>query len=1019
VKDTFLPKLHSVLKAQRWVGAMVLLVAASVSYALDTTSSIRGFVTDKSGAPIAGATVVVSNENTDRSRTITTNESGAFVLRNLTVGGGYNVTVTKSGYGSRSIEDLALVLGETSELLIDMSADNMEEVVVVGSAVATQVALGPSAAFGLRELETAPSINRNITDIVRIDPRVYVDESRGDINAVQCGGKNSRFNSFTLDGVRTNDSFGLNSNGYPTERIPFSYDAINQVAVELAPFDAKYGGFTACNINAVTKSGGNEWSGSAFYDYTDDDLRGDELEGDDIQAGAFEEKRYGVTVGGPIIQDKLFFFAAYEELEGANLFDRGPIGSGAVNEVAVTQAQLDEIADIARTVYQYDPGPIPSSLENYDEKFLAKIDWFINDNHRAAFTYVYNDGNNFTESDSDLNEFEFQNHLYERGAELDSLQGTLYSNWTDRFSTEIRLGHLELDNRQVSVGPEGFGEIIVDAGAVNVYLGGDDSRQSNKLDYEVDTYSFRGNYELDNHSLSFGIEREELDVFNLFIQHTQTQLEFRTILDFRNGVADDVDYNNSPAHNPTDAAADWGYEVTTAYIQDEFEPWDNVTVIAGLRYDRYTSDDKPDENPAFTASYGFSNSTNLDGEGLLQPRIGVTYDHSDKLTVRGGIGLYVGGDPNVWLSNNFSNTNTLQFGANEGAYRSLPAAQQALLLGTSSDGDDNQVLLFNETYRDVEAGQPNGPGWGVPSVVHDAVSTGTGRNFEVNYLDPDFEIPSEWKFSLGATYIFDNNMTMQADLIITDGKDTAVVQRADLDFTGIGADGYPDFASNRLPAFVLTNSSTGNESIGASIFFSQGYDNGLDWTFGYAYTDAEDVQPMTSSVAFSNYTNRAFVNPQDLSLSTSNYNIEHRFTGTLTWEKEWFGADNPTVISFYGHYYQGPSYSFANSNAGQYGFNPFVDDGPNVLPVGSSRNSEEGSWWGKVDFKVEQFYTVGPGRASAFLVIDNLTNLISDEWGVLEQADFPNVALIGGADPEPRRGDASLYQIRFGVKYDF
>lgn len=1010
MKDTFMPKL---------ISAVVLLVAASVSYALDTTSAIRGIVTDKNGSPLSGATVVISNEITDRSRTITTNESGAFVLRNLPVGAGYNVSVSKSGYGNRAIEDVTLVLGETSELIIDMSSDSMEEVVVVGSAVATQVALGPSAAFGLRELETAPSINRNITDVIRIDPRVFVDESRGDINSVQCGGKNSRFNSFTLDGVRTNDSFGLNSNGYPTERIPFSYDAINQVAVELAPFDAKYGGFTACNINAVTKSGGNSWSGSLFYDYTDDDLRGDELEGDDIRSSEFDEIRYGVTVGGPIIQDKLFFFAAYEELEGANRFDRGPIGSGAVNEVAVTQAQLDEIADIARTVYQYDPGPIPTSLDNFDEKFLAKIDWFINDNHRAAFTYVYNDGNNFTESDGDLNEFEFENHLYERGAELDSIQGTLYSDWSDRFSTEIRLGRLELDNRQISRGPEGFGEIIVDAGAVNVYLGGDDSRQSNKLDYEVDTISFRGNYELDDHSLSFGIERESLDVFNLFIQHTETQLEFRTIADFRLGVADDVDYNNSPAHNPNDAAADWGYEVTTAYIQDEFEPWDGVTVIAGLRYDRYTSDDKPDENPAFTASYGFSNSTNLDGEGLLQPRLGVTWDYSDQLTVRGGIGLYVGGDPNVWLSNNFSNTNTLQFGANEGSYRDLPAAQQALLLGTSTDGDSNQVLLFNETYRDVEPGNPSGPGWGIPSVVHDAVSTGTGRNFEVNYLDPSFEIPSEWKFSLGATYIFDNNMMMQADLIVTDGRDTAVVQRADLDFTGIGADGYPDFASNRLPAFVLTNSSTGNESIAASVFFSHGYDNGLDWTFGYAYTDAEDVQPMTSSVAFSNYTNRAFVNPQDLSLSTSNYNIEHRFTASLTWEKEWFGADNPTVISLYGHYYQGPSYSFAFGNAGQFGFAPFVDDGPNILLVGDSRNTEEGSWWGKVDFKVEQFVAVGPGRASAFLVIDNLTNMISDEWGVLNQADFPNVATIGGADPEPRQGDASLYQIRFGVKYDF
>ena len=172
-------------------------------------------------------------------------------------------------------------------------------------------------------------------------------------------GKNSRFNSLTVDGVRMNDSFGLNSNGYPTERMPFSYDAINQVSVELAPFDVEYGGFTACNINAVTKSGGSRFSGSLFFDYTSDDLRGDSLEGDDIQTGDYSEKRYGINVGGPIIADSLFFFVAYEKLEGANLFDRGPAGSGAVNEINVSREELDEILAIARDPLPVRPGDDP------------------------------------------------------------------------------------------------------------------------------------------------------------------------------------------------------------------------------------------------------------------------------------------------------------------------------------------------------------------------------------------------------------------------------------------------------------------------------------------------------------------------------------------------------------------------------------------------------------------------------------------------------------------------------------
>jgi outer membrane receptor for ferrienterochelin and colicin len=986
-------------------GLMLSLFTMTVS-ALETSSAIKGMVTDGNGEPLAGTTVTVRNEGTSLTRIVQTNESGQFMVRNLPVDSDYTVTATGDGYSSKSFNDVALTLGETTNLNFNLaSAGVIEELVVTGARLKTQVAVGPSAAFGLDVLERAPAINRNITDVIRIDPRIYVDESRGDINSVQCGGKNSRFNSLTVDGVKTNDSFGLNSNGYPTERMPFSYDAINQVAVELAPFDARYGGFTACNINAVTKSGSNEFSGSVFYDYTDDDMRADKLEGDDITTGSYDEKRWGVSLGGPIIQDKLFFFAAYEKLDGANLFDRGAIGSGAVNEVAVTQGELDEIDNIARTLYQYDPGGIPASLDNEDEKLLVKLDWYLSDRQRLSFTYNYNDGDNFTESDGDLNEFEFGNHLYERGAELNSYSSTLYSDWTDNFSTEIRVGYLDLENRQNSVGGNDFGEIRVELDNVDVYLGGDDSRQSNELAYDVLSYSFRGNYQLNNHSLSFGIEREELEVFNLFVQHTETEIRFDGIENFRNGFADAIYYNNAPSHNPRDAAADWGYEVTTAFVQDEFELADDLTIIAGLRYDRYTSGDSPVVNPDFVSDYGFSNDATVDGEGLLQPRLAFTYYLSDVLTLRGGVGLYSGGNPNVWLSNNYSNNNVLQFGQR----------------GRSFGYTDGSRSLFDGdvAYRDVEAGAPSGPGYGIPSELHDAVSAGVGDNFEINYLDPGFDLPSEWKFALGVTYEFESDMTLQADLLWTRGQDSAIILHGDLERVGQTADGYPEYDSVREASFVLTNSEEGNESYGASLFLTKYYDNGMDWTLGYAYTDAKDVQPMTSSVAFSNYTSRAFFDPQEDVLSTSNYNIKHRFTATFNWRAEWLGADNPTILSFFGTLREGPSYSDTfDGTINPYGFTPYLDFLDIVLRPGDRRNNNEGAWWGKIDMKVEQQYKVGPGQAAAFIMIDNLGNLINDDWGVLNQVNFPNT--VGeGDEAEPRVGDASRYEIRVGVKYNF
>ena len=382
-------KLHS------GVAAAIMATAAIVApaEAQVTTAGIRGNVVDSEGAPIANADVIVRDEATGLTRTTTTTSAGQFVIRNLGVGGDYTVTVMADDYQSQEISGVLLSLGNTSDFDFVLSEGDRTMDTIVVTASASQlapVAVGPSASFGLETLQSAPAINRNITDVLRLDPRVYVDESRGDLNAVQCGGKNSRFNSLTVDGVKLNDNFGLNSNGYPTERIPFSYDAIDQVSVELAPFDVQYGGFSACNINAVTKSGTNEFHGYAFGDYTSNDLRADSLEGDEITTGDYDEYRYGFGLGGPIIKDKLFFFAAYEKLEGANLFDRGPIGSGAVNEVNITQAEVDEIAAIARDIYGYDPGEIPSSFDNEDEKILVKLDWNITrlPSRRGSFIWI-------------------------------------------------------------------------------------------------------------------------------------------------------------------------------------------------------------------------------------------------------------------------------------------------------------------------------------------------------------------------------------------------------------------------------------------------------------------------------------------------------------------------------------------------------------------------------------------------------------------------------------------------------
>ncbi|MEM8615581.1 MAG: cell envelope biogenesis protein OmpA, partial [Pseudomonadota bacterium] len=910
-----------------------------------------------------------------------------------------------------------------------------------------ETATGPSAVFTLEDLETLPAINRDIKDIIRLDPRIFIDTSFAD--AIQCAGANPRFNSLTVDGLRLNDSFGLNSNGYPTERIPFSFDAINQVAVELAPYDVQYGGFTACNINAVTKSGGNNFSGGAFVDYTSDALTGDTVNGDTRPTGDFDEIRYGFNVGGPIIKDKLFFFGAYEKLEGANLFGRKP------EDVGITQAQFDEILSIAEG-YGYISGGLPASLDVEDEKLLLKLDWNINDNHRANFTYNYNDGFNFSQSDGGSSRLADGNHFYERGAELNAYTGNLYSNWSDNLSTELSVAYVELDNRQIPVlGLENFGEVQIDVaraggGTSTVYLGADDSRHANDLNYDLTTYRGVVNYQAGDHLLTAGIEREEFNVFNLFIQEVQGEWTFDSIQDFADGTFSDFRYENAAGtNNQNDAAAEFGYEITTFYLQDEWQFTDELTITAGLRYDTFSTDDFPALNQNFVDTFGFANNATLDGKDLLQPRIALEYDLGAGSSLRGGIGLFSGGNPNVWISNNYSNNGVTLF-----EYR-------------VRGGDIDDFTYDGGNGR---------PFIDVPDEGIAAVANANGRG-PVNALDPDFEIPSEWKISAGGTFLVDapfglgEDYLINLDALYSMTKEAAVVIPLDFQQVDTAPDGRPIFNRTFPNNFLLTNATDKGDALSLSASVSKEYDFGLDWAVAYAYTDATDTNPMTSSVAFSNFANYTRSNPVNIAASTSDYEIAHRFTVNANYTRAFIG-DYDTQFSFFLQAREGApfSYTFGRngifegffSTGNQLAYIPTGIDDPLISPLSdptavadlvafingddelsdfkgsiAPRNEFKDDWFTTFDIRISQDL---PGfleghRSSAFVVMENVGNFLNDEWGVLEQTGFPGATALydldgivdgqyvidsfnGGPRQSPVFG-ASLWQVRVGLSYDF
>ena len=1142
--------------------AVAFLALPVASIAQETTSEVRGNLSGPDGSPAAGVSVRITDTRTGRSNATTTSASGRFVIDDLAVGGPYTIAITSEAYANQRITDIELALGETFFVELALGEATVDEIVVTAAAVqAVQVAVGPSSTFNFEDIQNAPSFDRDIKDVVRLDPRVYIDEA--DVNGVQCLGANPRFNSTTVDGVKMNDNFGLNRSGYPTERMPFPYDAIQNVSLELSPYDVQYGGFTACNTNAVTRSGTNEFHGTAWFTYGDDSLQGDKLEGDKLPSGEFDEERYGFSIGGPIVEDQLFFFLAYEKWEGANLFDRCAGDQSCGRPVlGVSQAQLDRIRDITVNQYGFDPGDETFSLPNEDEKILARLDWNINDSHNAALTHVWNDGFNMTGSDRDSDEYEFSNHFYERGAELTSTTAQLFSDWTDAFSTELRIGFANLDNRQISRGSE-FPEMQIETyfdgdnnGSIDraiVYVGGDDSRQANDLEYDTFNFKLAANWAVNDHIISFGFEQEEIDIFNVFVQHVVGQYQFDennftdpdnsweadldgdgeddNILtgdetffgctsrpdldgdgtdDWTNAASgcidqyeafspDDVYYGNAPSLDPNDAAGQFVYAVNTFYVQDEFTLGDgDLTIVAGLRYDWYSSNDVPRENANFIARTGFSNAQNFDGESLLQPRFGFTWDATDSLSVRGGVGLYSGGNPNVWLSNAYSNDGFTAVQVREG---DCPGS----LVGTGDCIEDMNVTP-GEGLNTIPLGLDGTgrPGYDAPQALINLVANETA-NAATNGVDPNFKIPKSWKYSLGATWLFGDGYVLNGDVIFTRAEDSAIYRDDASVQIGTAPDGRPIYTrvdKSRDPVcatdpagdfgfwaftcgsgsssvlfrqdFILDNViGQDGKGFALSATLSKEHDNGLSWVAGYSYVESDEVSPMTSSVAFSNYFNIATSDQQDPGLATSNYEIPHRFMVNLSYEKEFFG-DLTTRFTLFGQANQGRPYSAVFSEEEMFFCGPFfcpdsdvqllyMPDGPSdpLVQFGPDfdqegffdwakknglnkyagkivpRNSIEGSWWTKFDLRISQEL---PGfspehRAQLYFNVENLGNLLNDDWGVLKERSFPRRAAVVSAELSgdesqyvyndffsqgvSRSTRASLWRIRMGFNYRF
>lgn len=923
------------------VAAASIMTAAIVApaEAQVTTSSINGSVSSDTGAAVSGATVTITHTPSGTVSTATTNANGSFSARGLRVGGPYTVAVGGGEFQPVEITDLYLTLDNTLNLPVTVTgARTMDTVVVTGTrALAGFTNEGLSTSLGLEALNEVTSIDRDITDAAQLDPFATVNVQSGGGKELSIAGANNRFNSLTIDGVALNDRFGLNENGFPTQRSPISFDAIESLSIQTAPFDVEFNGFTGGTINAVTKSGTNEFHGSVGYYKTDDSLIGDK-NGDDDFSFEFEEETFVATLGGPIIKDKLFFFVAYDKYEEIAPLDDGPAGSGALNEVAeISQAQVDQVGQIVSNVWGFDIGGFDKGPAE-DEKILASIDWNINNDHRAKFTYILTEGNTINEQDGNNflasgEELGASSAWYDRSERVESFIGHVFSDWTPNFSTQFKIAQTTQATGQDSLNGAEFPsfavrlndsdntfffdpvdsrndrEIDTNGDDASLVIGPDRFRHGNELDQEFLQIKALAEYSVGDHLFKFGYEREEVDVDNLFAQNSEGSYVFDPVFDstgalvttgltnLQNATAQGLLYNNAITNDENDLRAIWGYASNSLYFQDTWDIRPDLTIDAGIRYDWYESEGEIRENQNFANRYGFTNTTDIDGLDVLMPRIAFNWTPTDQLTVRGGFGRFSGGSPGVWISNSYSND------------------------GVISDSSNAFGTVLVPTTPDATTGQY------IPASVLTALAT-TAPDGSVNAIDPSFKIPSTWKASLGAAYLTDipylgEDWLLSADILFNE-LDNATYwfdQRCE-DPVGISPDGrgvYDCGDTTGDPEAIVIDSVDKGDSMLFAVSATKEWETAfgdIDLFTSYTYADVNDIGYGTSSTATSNYSDFTAYDRQAPRLGTSRFQVEHLFKMRLNWEKEFFDG-YATKASLFATRRPGQpySYTFSENNA--------------------------------------------------------------------------------------------------------
>ena len=927
----------------------LLFILFAIPVLLDaqvTTSSISGNIKQSNGEGLAGATITAIHVPSGTKYQTISTKSGSFTLPGLRAGGPYTVSSEFTGLKRQDIQDVVLTLGDDYSMNLTMvpSTTTLTEVVVSGGRAAANIKTGASTNVGQRQINTLPTITRNITDFTRLTPQA---------NGNAIAGRDGRYNNFTVDGANLNNNFGLSTDPLPGGNSqPISLDAIEEVSVNIAPSDVRQSNFTGANIASVTKSGSNIFKGTVYGYYKDQSFIGTRVVGSKLPTQPESKSTvYGASVGGPIIKNKLFFFVngELEERVAPPLTSFRPTGgSGGGNVSQVHIDSLNKFSNYLASQYGYETGSadgLPNAnIKNY--KLLGRLDWNINTTHKLTLKYsqmvgdddrlMSNSAPNGAQSGGPntwtanprfgANAMSFENSQYSFRDVVQSGALEINSNWKGKFSNQlIATGTKIRTTRSTPGGVFPFIDIMGDptkSGAAATYAGGAKQNYmsagqenfSNANDVKNDIYNITDNFNFytGRHTLTLGGTYEYQYVGNMFMPAAQGFYAFGSLQEFMTPGTHPIGYSYTFSRLPGEEkvySAEMKVGQLGIYAQDEINITPRLKFIMGLRVDKPIYPTQPLENPAITAltfpdRHGkpTNYSTGMWPKASLyySPRINLRWDmYGDKsLIIRAGTGVFTGRIPFVYLTNMPTNSGMYQV--------SVVATAAQLNQITFSPNPNAWQSLFP-----VGAPGPNSAGFVL--------------------IDSKYKFPQVWRTNIGVDRRFGKNWTLTVDALYTKDLNATVMRNAnEIAPTGtvnLGGSSRPSFANTSTAtrrlynayanAIVLENNNSGG-SFSLTAQVSKSFTKGFYASLAYTYSMALDVTANPGSTASSTWGfNNTSGTQNTKELSYSSFAIPHRILGTFSYRKEYIKHLGTTFSLYYeGSQQQGGRFSYIYGSAG-------------------------------------------------------------------------------------------------------